>query len=53
VPEEPASHGCVRVSRADALWLFERVPDGIPVVLHRGHHVFAPAQRLGSALRVW
>lgn len=42
VPAGPASHGCVRVSRADARWLFDRVPDGIPVQLHGGTHVFSP-----------
>ncbi|MFA9443722.1 L,D-transpeptidase family protein [Egicoccus sp. AB-alg6-2] len=42
VPAGPASHGCVRVSRADAIWLFDRVPDGFPVQLYGGTHVFAP-----------
>lgn len=41
VPAYPASHGCIRVTRADALWLFERAPDGIEVVLHGGTHTFA------------
>jgi len=41
VPAYPASHGCIRVTRADALWLFERAPDGIQVVLHGGTHTFA------------
>ncbi len=40
VPAGPASHGCVRVSRADAVWLFHRVPDGTAVVLHGGQHTF-------------
>lgn len=43
VPAGPASHGCVRVSRADAAWLIQRVPDGTPVHLYGGTHVFAPA----------
>jgi lipoprotein-anchoring transpeptidase ErfK/SrfK len=43
VPAGPASHGCVRVSRADAVWLFDRVPNGTPVVLYGGQHVFRPA----------
>lgn len=38
VPAGPASHGCVRVSRADAVWLFDRVPDGTPVQLYGGTH---------------
>jgi lipoprotein-anchoring transpeptidase ErfK/SrfK len=42
VPAGPASHGCVRVSRADALWLFDRVPNGTPVVLYGGQHTFTP-----------
>jgi lipoprotein-anchoring transpeptidase ErfK/SrfK len=42
VPAQPASHGCVRVTRADAVWLFERVPDGISVHVHGGQHVFTP-----------
>jgi hypothetical protein len=43
VPAHPASHGCIRVTRADARWLFDRVPDGTPVVLHGGQHVFVPS----------
>jgi hypothetical protein len=43
VPAYPASHGCIRVTRADATWLFDRVPNGIPVVLHGGQHVFVPS----------
>jgi lipoprotein-anchoring transpeptidase ErfK/SrfK len=43
VPAHPASHGCIRVTRADGRWLFDRVPDGIPVVLHGGEHVFTPS----------
>ena len=40
VPAEPASHGCIRVTRADGRWLFERVADGIPVHISGGEHVF-------------
>ena len=40
VPAYPASHGCVRVTIADAAWLIQRVPDGIPVHLYGGTHVF-------------
>lgn len=28
---EPASHGCVRLTVADARWLYEQLPDGTPV----------------------
>ncbi len=42
VPAGPASHGCVRVSRADAIWLFDRVPNGTSVVLYGGQHTFSP-----------
>jgi lipoprotein-anchoring transpeptidase ErfK/SrfK len=36
VPVEPASHGCVRVTRHDAKWLYRRTPVGMPVrVLRR------------------
>ena len=34
VPAYPASHGCVRISNADADWLFPLVPIGTPVVLY-------------------
>ena len=44
VPNQPASHGCIRITRADARWLFERVPDGIPVSLHGGSYVFVPSR---------
>ena len=40
VPAYPASHGCVRVTRADAIWLFNRVPNGMPVYLYGGTHTF-------------
>ena len=44
VPSYPASHGCVRVTRADAQWLFDRAPVGMPVQLYGGDHVFSPAE---------
>lgn len=28
---EPASHGCVRLSLADARWFYDQIPDGTPV----------------------
>jgi lipoprotein-anchoring transpeptidase ErfK/SrfK len=42
VPAYPASHGCVRMTRTDIVWLADRVTDGTEVVLHGGTHVFAP-----------
>jgi len=42
VPAGPASSGCVRVAMADGRWLFARVPNGTPVVLYGGVHVFTP-----------
>jgi lipoprotein-anchoring transpeptidase ErfK/SrfK len=40
VPAYPASHGCIRVTRSDALWLYPRVPVGFPVAIYGGTHVF-------------
>jgi len=40
VPASEASHGCVRVPRADAVWLFDRIPVGTQVVLYGGTHAF-------------
>ncbi len=42
VPAYPASHGCVRVSRTDALWLFGRLPVGTSVTIYGGQHTFVP-----------
>ncbi|MGH8910135.1 MAG: L,D-transpeptidase family protein [Egibacteraceae bacterium] len=42
VPAYPASHGCVRVTRTDALWLFDRLPVGTTVMLYGGTHTFTP-----------
>jgi hypothetical protein len=33
VPAGPASHGCVRVPRHDARWLYDRLPNGTPVTV--------------------
>ena len=41
VPAGPASHGCVRVSRADATYLLDAISVGIPVHLYGGEHVFS------------
>ncbi len=40
VPAGPASHGCVRVTRADAKWLLRNVTVGMTVHLYGGRHVF-------------
>lgn len=40
VPAWPASHGCVRLSRSDALWVFSRAPDGTQVVVHGSRNAF-------------
>lgn len=32
--KEPGSHGCVRLSIADAKWIFEHVPTGTPVKVY-------------------
>ncbi len=34
VPAYPASHGCARISNADADWLFPRVALGTPVIVY-------------------
>ncbi|KKM11979.1 hypothetical protein SY88_05955 [Clostridiales bacterium PH28_bin88] len=30
----PASHGCVRLSDADARWFYQNVPPGATVIIH-------------------
>ena len=42
VPAYPASHGCIRVTRADAVWLFGRLPIGSAVIIYGGSHTFVP-----------
>lgn len=42
VPPYPASHGCVRLSRSDALWLAAQVPNGTQVVVHGSVNAFDP-----------
>lgn len=42
VPNYPASHGCIRVSLADSLWLFARAPLGTTVIVYGGTHTFSP-----------
>jgi peptidoglycan hydrolase-like protein with peptidoglycan-binding domain len=42
VPSYPASHGCIRVTRADALWLFDRLPVGTTVRIYGGTHTSTP-----------
>jgi lipoprotein-anchoring transpeptidase ErfK/SrfK len=34
VPAYPASHGCVRISNADADWLFGQITIGTPVIVY-------------------
>jgi len=41
VPSYPASHGCVRVSRADALWLYAQLDIGTQVSLYGGTYTFS------------
>ncbi len=43
VPAYPASHGCVRVTRADAKWLFDRLPIGSTVQIYGNTNAFSPA----------
>jgi lipoprotein-anchoring transpeptidase ErfK/SrfK len=43
VPARPASHGCIRLPRADALWLFDRLPVGTTVMIYGGTYTFAPS----------
>lgn len=40
VPAFPASHGCVRVTRADAKWLLGALYNGMSVYLYGGRHTF-------------
>ena len=40
VPAVPASHGCIRVTRADAKWLLNQLTIGMSVYIHGGKHVF-------------
>ncbi len=42
VPAGPASHGCVRVTMASAEWLFDYVPNGMPVYVYDGERVPRP-----------
>ena len=40
VPAVPASHGCIRVTRADAKWLLGQLTIGMTVHIYGGKHVF-------------
>jgi hypothetical protein len=40
VPAGPASHGCIRVTRPDALWLFRQLTVGTAVFLYGGTYTF-------------
>lgn len=46
VPGYEASHGCIRVSRADMLWLFDRMPIGMHLNIYGGRHVFSVPDHL-------
>ena len=45
VPAGPASHGCVRVTRADAKYLLSAIGVGTTVHLYGGQHVFSAGSR--------
>ena len=34
--KRPSSHGCIRMAREDAEWMFRNIPLGTPVIVHRG-----------------
>jgi len=40
VPARPASHGCIRVTRADAKWLLNAIGVGTSVYIYGGVHTF-------------
>lgn len=40
VPAVPASHGCIRVTRADAKWLLGQLTIGMSIYIHGGRHTF-------------
>jgi hypothetical protein len=42
VPPYPASHGCIRVSRADGSWLVSNIAIGTAFHVYGGTYVFAP-----------
>ncbi|MBY5162758.1 L,D-transpeptidase family protein [Salsipaludibacter albus] len=42
VPAYEASHGCTRLTRADAKWLGAQVPNGTQVRIYGGTHTFIP-----------
>ena len=48
VPAIPASHGCVRVTRADAKHLLDAIGVGTTVHLYGGQHVFSTGSRLAG-----
>lgn len=43
VPPTPASHGCVRLPRHDAEWLFDVAEVGMQVLVHGDRNAFRPA----------
>ena len=40
VPAYPASHGCIRITRPDAVWLADQVANGTTVLIYGGTHTF-------------
>lgn len=40
VPAYPASHGCLRLTRADARWLFTTIGVGTSIYIYGGSHTF-------------
>lgn len=35
--KRPSSHGCIRMAREDAEWMFHNIPIGTPVIVHQGN----------------
>lgn len=48
MPAYPASHGCVRLTRWDAVWLAGQVFNGTQVLLYGGTHTFRAGQELSE-----
>jgi peptidoglycan hydrolase-like protein with peptidoglycan-binding domain len=49
VPAYPASHGCARISNADADWLYPRIPPGTPVIVYDSSGKSPTVRQLASA----
>ncbi len=35
--KRPSSHGCIRMAREDAEWMFKNIPISTPVIVHKGN----------------